>query len=295
MRIGFCLPQFGSLSAVPGAVTRFARAAEALGADSLWVGDRLLAPVAPEVGYAGTSGLPAQFRAPMDPFTVLAAAAAVTTRPLLGTSVLNAPFYPPAVLARSLTSLDVLSGGRLLAGLGIGWSPEEFRAVGVPMRERGARLDECLDILEQLWTRNPAEYHGRHFELDPVHAELRPVQQPHPPLYLGGYSPAALDRAARRAAGWLPTAVVPGFDPARIVAGAARLRAQAAAAGRPEPGLILRVNAQREATVAGIAAAIATGAGALGTDHAYVELMYLADDADAAIRLAEQILTAVRG
>lgn len=294
MRIGFCLPQFGVPAAVPGAVTRFAREAEALGADSLWVGDRLLAPVTPEVGYAGTSSMPVQFRAPMDPFTVLAAAAAVTTRPLLGTSVLNAPYYPPPVLARSLTTLDVLSGGRLITGLGSGWSPEEFRAVGVPMKQRGARLDECLDILDALWTKNPAEYHGRHFDIDQAHADLKPVQQPGPPVYLGGYSPAALDRAARRADGWLPTAVVPGFDPARIAAGAARVREGAAAAGRPEPGLILRVNPAARATVADIAATIATAADAFGVGHAYVDLMYLADGTDAAIGLAGQILDAVR-
>jgi probable F420-dependent oxidoreductase len=293
MRIGFCLPQFGFASAVPGSVTRFAQEAEALGADSLWVGDRLLAAVDPEIGYAGSSDLPEQFRAPMDPFTVLAAAAAVTTRPLLGTSVLNAPFYPPAVLARALTTVDVLSGGRLLAGLGLGWSPEEFRAVGVSMRERGARLDETLDILELLWTQNPAEYHGRHFELDQVHAGLKPVQRPHPPLYLGGYSPAALRRAGRRADGWLPTAVVPGFDPSRIAVAAAQVRAEAAAAGRPAPGLILRVNPQRQATVADIAGTIAVAADALAVEHAYVELMYLADDTDGAIRLAAQILDAV--
>jgi alkanesulfonate monooxygenase SsuD/methylene tetrahydromethanopterin reductase-like flavin-dependent oxidoreductase (luciferase family) len=133
-----------------------------------------------------------------------------------------------------------------------------------------------------------------HSDIDESYTDLKPVQRPRPPVYLGGYAPAAISRAARRADGWLPTAVVPGFDPARIAAAAAQIRAEAAAAGRPEPGLILRVNPAAQATVADIAATIATAADALGVEHAYVELMYLADDVDAAIELAARILDAAR-
>ena len=214
MRIGFCLPQFGAMTGDVGAVVRFAREAEALGADSLWVGDRLLAPVRPAIGYGGTTSMPVQFRASLDPFAVLTAAAAVTERAQLGASVLNAPFYPPALLARSLTSIDVLSGGRLIPGFGTGWSPEEFQATGVPMAERGERLNECLDVLEALWTQNPAEHQGKHWDIAATYADLKPVRRPRPPIYLGGYAPAALRRVARRADGWLPSARVPGgFDP----------------------------------------------------------------------------------
>lgn len=294
MRIGFCVPQFGQAPTAPDAVTRFARGAEALGADSLWVGDRLLAPVDPVVGYAGTDSMPEQFRSSMDPFTVLTASAAVTERVLLGTSVLNAPFYSPALLARALTSIDVISGGRLVPGFGAGWSPDEFGAIGIPMAERGARLDETLDILDTLWTRNPAEHHGKRWDIPATHNELRPARRP--PVYLGGRAPGALSRVARRADGWLPTAVVPRqFDPGAISQLLHRIRDEAERAGR-DPGsigAILRINAVLPATVDDIVAAIKASED-IGIDHAYVELMYLTDTADAALDLAAQIITKVR-
>lgn len=126
--LGFTLPQFGKFARVD--LIRFAVSAERLGAASLWVGDRLLAPVSPLIGVDGTDKVPRPFRSSFDPFVALSVAAAVTTTPLLGSSVLVAPWYPPVQLARQLTSIDVVSEGRLIAGLGIGWSPEEFEAGG---------------------------------------------------------------------------------------------------------------------------------------------------------------------
>lgn len=294
MRIGFCVPQFGPAPTAPNAVTRFARGAEALGADSLWVGDRLLAPVDPVVGYAGTDSIPEQFRSSMDPFAVLTASAAVTERVLLGTSVLNAPFYSPALLARTLTSIDVISGGRLVPGFGTGWSPDEFGAIGIPMAERGSRLDETLDILDTLWTRNPAEHHGKRWDIPATHNELRPARRP--PVYLGGRAPGALSRVGRRADGWLPTAVVPRpFDPGAISQPLAQIRDEAERAGRdPESiGAILRINPAPPATVADIEAVIKASED-IGIDHAYVELMYLTETGDAALDLAAQIITKAR-
>jgi alkanesulfonate monooxygenase SsuD/methylene tetrahydromethanopterin reductase-like flavin-dependent oxidoreductase (luciferase family) len=186
MRIGFTLPQMGALAHYPQQVTRFARQVEELGADSLWVGDRLLAPVHPTVGYGGGDNpIPRAFHSLLDPFVLLSIAAVSTERVQIGTNVLNAPWYPPAVLARSLTSIDLVSGGRLVPGLGVGWSPEEYVAVGVPMAQRGARLDECLDALEAYWSDNPAEYHGTHWTIPATYADLKPVQHPRPPIYLG--------------------------------------------------------------------------------------------------------------
>ncbi|MET7936689.1 TIGR03619 family F420-dependent LLM class oxidoreductase [Streptomyces sp. NPDC005322] len=208
MRIGFALPQFGELSHHPEDIARFARRAEELGADSLWVGDRLLTPVHPTVGYRGTNVIPPEFRSALDPFTVLATAAAATERVQLGTNVINAPWYPPAVLARSFTTIDRLSAGRLLVGLGTGWSPEEYEAVNVPMAERGRRLDECIDVLTAWWTENPVEYRGEHWTVPAAHVDIKPASRPHPPIYLGGFAPVALRRVARRADGWLPSALV---------------------------------------------------------------------------------------
>jgi len=204
MRLGISTAQSGAL-ADPAAVRSAACAAEQVGYSSLWVLDRLLAPFEPREGYAGTDQpLPEEMRATLDPFAVLAVSAAETSRIRLGTSVLVAPWYPPAVLARMLTSLDVLSNGRLIAGLGVGWSSDEHAAAGVDMRSRGARLEETLDVLDAFWSDGPVAHEGALAHIVPSHNLLRPVQRPRPPLLLAAYTPAGLDRVARRADGWMP-------------------------------------------------------------------------------------------
>lgn len=206
--LGFALPQFGK-SAYDD-IAHFASTAERLGAGSLWVGDRLLAPTDPALGYAGTDSIPVEFRTVLDPLVALTVAATATTTARLGSNVLVAPWYPPVALARQLTSIDVVSGGRLLPGFGIGWSPEEFQAAGVPLRERGARLDELLDVLGVMWTTNPVEHHGRHWTIPSSWIDLKPAQRPHPPIYLGAFTPPGLKRVGRRADGWLAVVQVPG-------------------------------------------------------------------------------------
>ena len=147
MRIGLNLPHYGALTS-PEAVTEVSRAAETLGYDSLWTGDRLLSPLVPRDRYPGGDGtMPAEMTTYLDPLTALAFAAAGTERIRLGTSTLNAPWYPPVLLARTLTTIDVLSRGRLEVGLGLGWSRDEYTATGVPWRGRGARLEEIIDVL----------------------------------------------------------------------------------------------------------------------------------------------------
>ncbi|MGQ4514039.1 TIGR03619 family F420-dependent LLM class oxidoreductase [Streptomyces sp. DW26H14] len=294
MRIGFTLPQFGAMAQQASEAARFAAAAEELGAASLWVGDRLLAPVEPSVGYGGTDRIPEVFHAVLDPFALMAVAASATRTAVIGTNVLNAPWYAPALLARSLTTIDALSGGRLLPGFGVGWSPEEYVAAGVPMRERGARLDECLDVLDAWWGPSPAAYEGRHWTLPATHVGLRPAHAPHPPVYLGGYSPAALDRTARRAAGWLP-ATAPGradFDPAAVSGPLGRIREIAAAHGR-EPGdvdVILRVNPQGPAGVDTVVDVLRRAEREAGVGHAFVDLMYITSGVDEALDMVARIL-----
>ncbi|MFW5417231.1 TIGR03619 family F420-dependent LLM class oxidoreductase [Nocardiopsis sp. CNT-189] len=294
MRLGFALPQFGAAAHRPEEAARFAREAEGMGAASLWAGDRLLAPVHPSVGYGGSDALPPQFRSALDPFVLLTAAAGATERALLGTSVLNAPWYPPALLARSLTAIDRISGGRLLPGLGTGWSPEEYRAAGVPMGERGRRLDECLDALEELWSDGPAEYRGELWEVPESHVDLKPVQRPRPPIYLGAFAPAALRRVARRADGWLPVAVLPGrADPVEAVAGPlAAIREEAARQGRDPSavGAVLRINAAPSVSVSEIAEAALAAEQEAGVEHAFVDLMYLTEDTDRMLELADRLL-----
>jgi probable F420-dependent oxidoreductase len=296
VQIGFTLPQMGSLAHYPREVARFARQAEQLGADSLWVGDRLLAPVNPTVGYGGGATIPRAFRALLDPFVLLSIAAVSTERVQIGTNVLNAPWYPPAVLARSLTSIDLVSDGRLVAGLGVGWSPEEYLAVGIPMAQRGVRLDECLDALQAYWSDNPVEYHGTHWTVPATYADLKPVQRPRPPIYLGGYSPAAMRRAARRADGWLPV-VRPGsgaweFSAAAINGPVGQLRNMAAEQDRDpsQLDLILRVYPTAEGTVDQVVDAITGAEQHTPVEHAFVDLMEVAKDVDHALEVINQVL-----
>ncbi|MEV4704213.1 TIGR03619 family F420-dependent LLM class oxidoreductase [Actinoplanes sp. NPDC049316] len=203
MRIGLNLPHYGSLIS-PEAVTEVSRAAETLGYDSLWTGDRLLSPLTPGDRYPGGDGtMPAEMGTYLDPLTALAFAAAGTSRIRLGTSTLNAPWYNPVLLARTLTTLDVLSRGRLDVGLGLGWMRDEYTAAGVPWRDRGARLDEMLDVLEAVWGTDVVGHEGPRFRVPDSRIEPKPVQRPRPPILLAGLRPEATSRIARRADGWL--------------------------------------------------------------------------------------------
>ena len=283
------MPQFGK--SAHSDLARFASTAEELGADSLWVGDRLLAAVHPTVGYAGSDTVPEQFRANFDPFVALTVAATVTTRVRLGASVFVAPWYPPVQLARQLTSIDLLSGGRLLPGFGIGWSPEEFQAAGAPFERRGSQLDELLDVLDAIWTTNPARHDGRRWSVPESWVDLKPVQQPRPPVCLAGFSPAALKRIGERADGWVPVVHVPGgVDLGMLSAQRQAIDAAALAAGR-DPSSIhahVRINVAAGTAVAPVAEAVETLA-ANGYPDAFVDTLYVADDTDAHLEWVERL------
>ena len=208
--LGFGLPVSGSW-ATPETMLRVARRAEDLGYASLWTFQRVLYPA--EGGLdpaldavhnpAARRADDPSYRAVHDPLLPLAYVAGHTTRIGLGTATVCAPFTPPALLAKSMTSLDVLSGGRLTVGLGIGWLPHEYAAAGIPFARRGARMDEYLRCLEALWTQDPVEFAGEFYTVPRSHTGLRPVQRPHPPVLLGGAAPPALRRAGRLAQGWI--------------------------------------------------------------------------------------------
>ncbi|MHC9296105.1 TIGR03619 family F420-dependent LLM class oxidoreductase [Mycobacterium sp. LTG2003] len=291
--LGFTLPQFGRFARDD--LVRFAVSAENLGAASLWVGDRLLAPVDPVRGVDGTDVVPPLFRTAFDPFVALSVAAAVTNRPLLGSSVLVAPWYPPVQLARHLTSIDVVSGGRLLAGLGIGWSPEEFEAAGAPMRGRGAQLDELLDVLDVLWTSAPVQHSGSRWSIPPAWIDLKPVQQPRPPVYLSAFTPAALGRIGRRADGFLPVVHAPGtgfLDELRwqrqIVDDAATAAGRDYAAIRTH----VRVNVASGTSI-GEVADIVRALMDNGYPDAFVDLMYVTSGVDEMLEWAGSLLGAL--
>ena len=202
MKIGFFLPQIGSASNA-GSIVNVAKRAEELKYDSVWVTDRLLYPTNPQTSYYG-GPLPDPYKRVFDPLETLAFAAAHTRRVRLGTSVLDIPFYNPVLLARRLTTLDVLSGGRLGVGFGLGWSKDEYDATGAKLKTRGKRADEFISVLRAIWTTDPVEFHGRYFQLPKSIIQPKPVQKPHPPIYLAAFSPGAMKRTAMLADGWMP-------------------------------------------------------------------------------------------
>jgi probable F420-dependent oxidoreductase len=208
MRIGISAAQTGRLTD-PAAVRAVATAAENVAYASLWVIDRLPVPLAPRSGYAGFDGvpIPGEQRRTLDPLLVLATVAARTERVRIGTNVLVAPWYRPVLLARALTTLDVLSQGRLTVGLGTGWSLDEYDATAVDITRRGRHLEEMLDVLDAHWSDGPISHTGELARIAPAHNLLQPVQRPRPPLLLAAFTPTALDRVARRADGWMPTGV----------------------------------------------------------------------------------------
>ncbi|GAC1598884.1 MAG: TIGR03619 family F420-dependent LLM class oxidoreductase [Acidimicrobiales bacterium] len=218
--LGFGLPIAGSW-ATPETLTHVACRAEALRYASLWTFQRLLFPV--------DSELDPPHRVVHDPVVTLAYVAAVTDRIGLGTATLCAPFTAPALLAKTLTSLDVMSGGRLTAGVGMGWMPEEYATAGVPFERRGARMEEYLRCLHAVWTQDPVEFAGEFYTVPRSYIGPKPLQRPHPPLLLGGAAPAALRRAGRLAQGWIASSQ---HDLDHIAASVEMVRAGAREAGR---------------------------------------------------------------
>jgi probable F420-dependent oxidoreductase len=223
MLIGFGAPVSGSW-ATPANQVAISRRAEELGYASLWTFSRLIYSDWPE-----PMRLTPPYRSVHDPVVVASFLAGVTERIRLGFAVVNAPFYSPITLAKAMTSLDVVSGGRLDAGLGIGWSPDEYEATGTDPARKGARMAEYLACLHEIWTGDPAEFAGEFYTVPRGWVDPRPVQQPHPPILLGGTAEAALLRAGRLAEGWISSS---RFDVADIPAAVETVRRGAAEAGR---------------------------------------------------------------
>lgn len=194
MQLGVGLPISGAW-ATPDNMRRVAARAEELGYASLWTYQRLLHPTDKEWG--------AEYHAVHDPITALSFVAGLTWRIRLGLAVVNLPFYSPVVLAKALTTLDIVSGGRLDVGLGLGWSPLEFEAAGVSFARRGARAEEFLRCLRTVWTEPEVKHSGDFYTVPRCRIEPKPAQSPHPPLLLGGTAEPALQRAGRLADGWI--------------------------------------------------------------------------------------------
>jgi len=183
-----------------------ARAIEERGFDALVVAEHTHIPASRESPYPYGDKLPTVYYRTLDPFVTLAAAAAVTSRIELVTGVALLVQRDPIITAKEAASIDVISGGRFVFGVGAGWNLEEMRQHGTDPRTRGALLDERIEAVKALWTQEPAEYHGRFVDFAPSYSRPKPVRQPHPPILIGGDSDATLKRVIRHGAGWISTA-----------------------------------------------------------------------------------------
>lgn len=196
----------------PDVVERYAQTAEAAGYASLWAPEHVVffEDYAPTYPYAEEGRPPMTTETGMmEPLNLLSFVAAKTRRIRLGTGVFLLPQRNPVYTAKEASTLDILSGGRLDLGIGVGWLREEMEAVGVPFEHRGARCDEYIEVLRRLWTNRIAEFSGRFYELPPCAQEPHPVQKPHPPILVGGTSKPAIRRAARLGDGWVAINLTP--------------------------------------------------------------------------------------
>jgi probable F420-dependent oxidoreductase len=199
MELGIALPTSGA-SASPDTIARIAEVAEGIGLEAVWTYDRLLRPTEP-IPMGGPDGPtmepPPDWAVVYDPLETLTYAAAKTSRIRLGTSVLDPLFQNPVVLARRLATLDQLSHGRLLVGIGQGWMAHEFTATGVPMKRRGAGFEEHLQAMRAVWGPDPVRYSGRFYRIPECEIGPKPVRPDGPQMIVGAASPPALERAAR--------------------------------------------------------------------------------------------------
>jgi len=226
------LPQFGPFAAGPevrGRLERVATTADRLGYDVLWTAEHLIFPYDIRTPYPYGERFPFPVTDPMlEVISTLSYVAALTRRVRLSCSVMILPYRHPVVVAKELATLDVLSGGRVLVGVTSGWLAEEFAMLGVPFRERGARMDEYLDVLRALWTEDRITFHGRFVRLDDAAFFPKPLQKPHPPIWIGG-GRAAFARIARVGDGWI---AAPRAGLEELARDVADLKALAASRGR---------------------------------------------------------------
>jgi len=195
LKVGISLPQAGQ-QATKENMLHMAQTAESEGFDSVWTFERLLWPINPQTPYPATSdgSLPQEYQIMFDPLETLSFLAARTNKISLGTSVLDMLFHNPVILARRLASLDIFSEGRVISGFGIGWSKDEFQASNIPFNNKGRRADEYVKMLKTIWVDEDVEFKGQYYKIPKSKIGPKPVQKPHIPIYLGGFSPNVLRR-----------------------------------------------------------------------------------------------------
>ena len=233
MQFGVTIPNNWGV-ADPQEVLALGPVAEELGYDSVWVMDHLF-----NAGYIRERLADRPYYHPMATLSYLAA---TTSRVSLATSVLVLPYHNPVELAKYAATLDQMSGGRVILGVGAGAMTEEFEALGIPMRQRGSLTDESIAIMKELWTSPSPSYRSRRWEFSDLRFSPKPVQTPHIPLWIGGSSPGALRRAATAGDGWHPT----GLSPEDFALGRRELTAMAESAGRDPRAIVLSARVEVE-------------------------------------------------
>ena len=287
MEIGCHLPTQGAV-ATREALLTFCREAEAREIASLWVSDHV---VFPRTETGEHPGGPFPFPSDMaylEAVVALSAAASVTERAKLGASVFILGHRHPVVMAKMLSTINVLSGGRLICGVGVGWWEEELSLLGVPYRQRGRQADEMIKVFKTLWTDDHPRFEGRFYTIPDVGFEPKPLQKPHPPIVVGGDSPGAFKRTVELADGWHATAATPE----QAAAALNRLRAAAETAGRPFESIALSIRfnvkaapgsarSRRQEIVDRLASYKALGFGEVLLDFRRDSLDEMLDDLDA--------------
>jgi len=211
-------------------VTDLARAVEERGFDSIWVPEHSHIPTTGSTPYPGRGPVTRDFARTLDPFVTLAAAASVTSRIKLGTGICLLIQRDTINTAKTVATLDHLSGGRVSFGVGGGWNKPEMENHGCEYTTRFQRLEEQLQALKIIWTEDEAQFHGDYVNFDPMWCWPKPVSRPHPPIFIGGETDHTLKRIVKYGDGWLPRV----RDPEMVLAGIGKLRAFARAAGRNE-------------------------------------------------------------
>ena len=241
---GTSMPSRGDMAS-PENLRTLAQRAESLGFDSVWVSDHIILPRKVDSFYPYAADGVATSRPDedyYDPLATLNFLAGCTQKIRLGTHVLILPYRNPVLTAKMLSTLDVLSGGRVILGAGVGWMEEEFQALGLDTyAQRGAVTDEYIQLFKELWTKDNPEFHGEHYQLSESGFQPKPVQKPHPPIWIGGHTNPAIRRAAKYGDGWMPIGLRPPaiLEPEELAEKIARLRRLTVRAGRPEDAVSL--------------------------------------------------------
>ena len=305
MEIGLSIPRLPDAQGI----RRFVQRAEELGFESVLAGDHVLLPTGGTNQYPYTAD--GSFSRPADePFletmTMLGYMAACTDTIKLGSTVIILPYRNPLVQAKMFASLDVLTGGRMICGVGVGWLEKEFDTLGVPYAERGPMSDEFLEIFKTLWTQAHPEFHGNYYDIEGIQFYPKPVQQPHIPIWVGGHSRPALRRVARYGDCWHTTRQTPDF----VAQNLPYLREQAERAGRDPASISVSLKRSLHFTDLDAAeeeASVRTGGVVIATTQEVIDDVYYCrelgidqltydfrvDGLDASIRVMEHLAAEV--